>query len=652
MTANPRQRTVKTILWALMGVLGVVTLARFIAGLGATTSLTDTTPWGLWIAFDVMAGVALSAGGFVLAATVYVFKFERYRPFVRPAILTAFLGYIAVAIGLLYDLGLPWHIWHPAIYPQPHSVLFEVAMCVMLYLTVLFLEFSPVILEHKMFDRPVFRSIHKVIKRLSIVFVITGVVLSTLHQSSLGSLFLITPHRLHPLWYSPYIWIFFFISAVGLGIMMVTLEAFFSAWLFHHKLEARTFSGLAKAAAVVLFLYAGLRVGDLAIRGELHRVTDGSPLAMLFLFELFVSAILPGVLLSIRRVRRHRVGLLFAAASAVFGIVGYRFNTCIVAFDRPPEMAYFPAWSEIAVSAGIVAAALLVFIFFCEHLKVFEGAHGDHEAPRPLEGGYHPGRISLLLPPSMAYRRGYSLAAIMGAAFALGMLPSGVIFGENTIETPVLAPLEVPARVSEAGNGEGHAYEVDFSTPNPRMAAGMQPVMVIDGNRNSRQVLFPHDKHKEELGKTASCPKCHHQNVPFKLNTSCAACHRDMYTKTDVFDHTSHIEKLGDNGSCVRCHKDAGEVKSRETAEKCETCHAHMVDGRSIVPRPEKGMTGMAPGYTDAMHGLCVTCHEKKHREDAGRFGKWFKSCANCHRDSSETDLRKMAPYVQVGDSR
>ena len=192
---NTRLTIVKTALWGLMGASGVVTVARFWCGLGAVTALSDATPWGFWIAFDVMSGVALAAGGFVVAATVYVFGMEKYRPFVRPAILTALLGYIAVAVGLLYDLGLPWHIWHPIIYPQYHSVLFEVAMCVILYLTVLSLEFLPVVLEHSWFDHPLLRGIHRLLKNAVIPLVIAGIVLSTLHQSSLGSLFLITPYR-------------------------------------------------------------------------------------------------------------------------------------------------------------------------------------------------------------------------------------------------------------------------------------------------------------------------------------------------------------------------------------------------------------------------------------------------------------------------
>ena len=242
-----RLSMLKTILWTIVGVGATVTLFRFAHGLGAATALHDTAPWGLWIGFDVMAGVALAAGGFVLAATVYICGLEKYRPFVRPAILTAFLGYTAVAIGLLYDLGLPWRIWHPMIFPQHHSVLFEVAMCVMLYLTVLALEFAPVVLEHPLFSHPLFKTVLSLLKKFTIVLIIAGIVLSTLHQSSLGSLFLITPYRLHPLWYSPIIYVLFFISAIGLGLMTVCspdaarvwpelpLAALFDAALFSCK---------------------------------------------------------------------------------------------------------------------------------------------------------------------------------------------------------------------------------------------------------------------------------------------------------------------------------------------------------------------------------------------------------------------------------
>ncbi|MCX7014952.1 MAG: polysulfide reductase NrfD, partial [Candidatus Sumerlaeota bacterium] len=301
---NHRLITVKSILWLIFGVFAVVTVFRFLHGLGAVTALTDSTPWGFWIAFDVMAGVALAAGGFVMAAVVYIFGREAYRPFARPAILTAFLGYSAVAVALLYDLGLPWNIWHPIIFPQPHSVLFEVAMCVMLYLTVLGLEFAPVALEHPIFRHGFFRAIHKTLKSLTIVLVIAGIVLSTLHQSSLGSLFLIQPFRTHALWYSPIIYVLFLLSAIALGLMMATLESLVSSWLFNHEARVELLSRLGAAAAIVLAIYLAVRLGDLASRGVLGQAFNGSWQSNLFLFEILLSAIVPAILMTVPRARR------------------------------------------------------------------------------------------------------------------------------------------------------------------------------------------------------------------------------------------------------------------------------------------------------------------------------------------------------------
>src|SRR5512140_1617462 len=176
----------KVVAFALMGIGLVAVVQRFAFGLGATTHLVDTFPWGIWIGFDILVGVGLAAGGFTIAATVYVFNIERFRPILRPTILTAFLGCLLVIAGLMADLGRPWAIWHAMIMWNTHSVMFEVAWCVMLYTTVLALEFSPVIFERFKLERPL-----KVVKAITIPLVILGVILSTLHQSSLGSLFLI-----------------------------------------------------------------------------------------------------------------------------------------------------------------------------------------------------------------------------------------------------------------------------------------------------------------------------------------------------------------------------------------------------------------------------------------------------------------------------
>ena len=201
---NTLRTWIKDGLWVLVFAGLVATVIRFTNGLGAATGLTDSTPWGIWIAFK-LCFVALAGGGFTLAAIVYIFHLEKCRPILRRAILMALLGYGSFIVSLIFDLGLPWHIYMPIINWQYHSVMFEIAWCVMLYFSVLTLEFSPAILEHPWFQHPVFQKILHWLHRLTLPLVIAGIVLSTLHQSSLGSLFLMMPHRVDPLWYSPWL---------------------------------------------------------------------------------------------------------------------------------------------------------------------------------------------------------------------------------------------------------------------------------------------------------------------------------------------------------------------------------------------------------------------------------------------------------------
>lgn len=259
-----RVNTFKTILWMIFGLATAVGITRFIFGLGATTNLSDATPWGLWIGFDVMSGVALAGGGFVMTAIFYIMKRDEFHPMVKPAVLTAFLGYIAVVIGLLFDLGLPWNIWHMMIYWNHHSPLFEVGWCVMLYTTVLLLEFSPVPLEK--FSR--YAKTRSFLLKYKFIFVLLGIMLSTLHQSSLGSLILIMPFKLPELWYTALLPIQFFISATALGLMMVCCESLFTSWLYKRKPETHLIAKLGKAAIWVLGLYLAVKLGELIFAGE------------------------------------------------------------------------------------------------------------------------------------------------------------------------------------------------------------------------------------------------------------------------------------------------------------------------------------------------------------------------------------------------
>src|SRR5574340_175613 len=206
------------------------TYLRIMYGLGGVTNLSDKFPWGIWIGFDILCGVGLAAGGFTLVAVVHIFNIERYKPILRSSILTAFLGYLLVIVALMFDLGRPDHIWHPLIMWNPHSVMFEVGWCVTLYTTVLALEFVPVVFERFRWTKAL-----KIMHAFLIPLVILGVILSTLHQSSLGSLYLIVPQKLYPLWYSPLLPVFFLISAVAVGLAMTILESWMGCKVFYKQ---------------------------------------------------------------------------------------------------------------------------------------------------------------------------------------------------------------------------------------------------------------------------------------------------------------------------------------------------------------------------------------------------------------------------------
>jgi len=357
----------RAVLVLILSVGFYASLIRFTRGLGAATNLTDRFPWGLWIGFDVICGVGLAAGGFTLAATVYIFHLRRFHPVLRPAILTAFLGYALVAVALMYDLGKPYNVWHPLIMWNPHSVMFEVAWCVMLYLTVLALEFSPAVLERFKLHKPL-----KLIKAVTVPLVIVGVLLSTLHQSSLGSLFLIVPSKLHPYWYSPLLPLFFFISAVGVGMAMVIFESNLSGRAYGHEAEMPLLASLGKAMAVVLGVYGILRFRDLWARGALVYLRQASTETVLFALEIVLGLVLPLFLLLVRRVREDRDGLFAIAALVITGFLLNRLNVSITGLEYSAHAHYFPKWTEVAVTLSIVGMGFLCFALAARYLRVFE----------------------------------------------------------------------------------------------------------------------------------------------------------------------------------------------------------------------------------------------------------------------------------------
>ncbi len=356
----------KGIFLALLATGGVVTLLRFTRGLGATTHLSDQFPWGLWIGFDVLCGVGLAAGGFAVTASVYLFNLKQFAPITRPTVLTAFLGYQLVVLGLLFDLGQPLRIWHALIMWNPHSVMFEVAWCVMLYSTVLALEFSPVIFERLNLERP-----RRIVRAITVPLVIVGVILSTLHQSSLGTLFLIVPEKLHPLWYSPLLPVFFFISAIAAGLAMVIVESYLSQRAFRRHLEMELLEPLGRTMVVVLSVYGILRLQDLARRGALTHLRHPGYEGSMFLLEMGLGVLLPIALLAFPKVRTRQPGLVTGAFLVVLGFVTNRLNVSLTGMERAVGVHYFPSWMEVAVSLALVAAGFGLFGLAVRYLPIF-----------------------------------------------------------------------------------------------------------------------------------------------------------------------------------------------------------------------------------------------------------------------------------------
>jgi len=377
----PRLTFWQGILIVLMAAGLYASYLRFFHGLGAATHLSDGFPWGLWIGFDVLCGVGLAAGGFTLVAVVHIFNIERYKPILRPAILTAFLGYVLVIVALMFDLGRPYRIWHALVMWNPRSVMFEVAWCVMLYTTVLMLEFIPVVLE-----RFHLRKALRWIRVISVPLVIAGVILSTLHQSSLGSLYLIVPQKLHPLWYSPFLPVFFFVSSLAAGIGMVVVESALSHRAFHDRLDPaasvdldRITLSLAKGGAIILFAYFFIRLQGLVASGRFDLLATGW--GAWYLFEMLGFVLLPSFVFAFAARRKSAKLARIAGVLTVLGVVLNRFNVSLIAFNWNVQDRYVPSLGEVVTSLTIVTIGVLIFRWIVNRMPVvnehpdWRGAH-------------------------------------------------------------------------------------------------------------------------------------------------------------------------------------------------------------------------------------------------------------------------------------
>lgn len=496
---------------------------RFSAGLGASTALSDRFPWGLWIGFDVLCGVALAAGGFTISAVVYVFNIERFKPIIRPTILTAFSGYLLVIVALLFDLGRPYRIWHPLVMWNPRSVMFEVAWCVTLYTTVLALEFSPLLFQRLGLQKPL-----RIIHSITIPLVMLGVILSTLHQSSLGSLYLIVPNKLHPLWYSPLLPFFFFISATALGCGMTIVESFLSYRAFRKRLEIDLLADLGKVIVVVLGVYLVLRLQDLMGRGVLAQAFAATYEGRMFLAEVLLGTVAPIVLLIIPRIRENHFSLFVASLLVVLGFIMNRLNVSITGMEGALGH-YFPSWTEISVTSMIVALGFVLFSAAVKYLPVFparETGNGKEAASEELLAPY------VLRQPLFSSTM---LVLTLGGLFLAGSLLLGAngLWHRAQVKSVVAGSTIAPPASAD------HHFKMPEDVNFPTAEGSPGPV------------TFRHGSHLD--AKQARCAPCHSGQFSL-LTSSRRATSRDF-----------HSRQL-----CGACHDGQ---KSFNVAEDCQLCH-------------------------------------------------------------------------------
>jgi Ni/Fe-hydrogenase subunit HybB-like protein len=356
----------------LVAVGFAATLYRFWVGLGASTNLSDNVPWGLWVAVDVLSGVALAAGGFGITAAVYIFNMKKYKSIARPAILTAWIGYTVVVMGLVIDIGKPLAFWHPLVMWNYHSVMFEVVVCITLYSSVLALEFAPAFLE-----RFKLTGLLKILKLFTFPLVIAGIVLSFLHQSSLGGFFLIMPHKVPALWWTTNLPYMFYISAIALGLAMVSFESIVSARAFKREQELDVIKGLGRGVLITLCIYLAFKLGDLAYRGALPLLFTSGKASAFFNLELLIGVIVPIALYAMKSVRESVNGLLTAASFVIVGTILNRFNVNFFA-QAGPNTHYFPSLWEILVTVGLVSLMVLLYRLAVTYLPVFHEPGKSH----------------------------------------------------------------------------------------------------------------------------------------------------------------------------------------------------------------------------------------------------------------------------------
>ena len=640
-----RSRFIRDLLWLFVFFGITAAIFRMWFGLGPTTNLTDEVPWGLWKVLNMIAGVALSTSGFTVGFLVYVLKLEKFKKLLRPAILIAFLGYGSSCLALLFDIGLPTRFWHPFFMWNEHSFLFEVFWCVSLYFTITAIELLPNILE-KYKAQKIISLLHKIAAGI----VIIGISLSSLHHSSLGSLFLVSPTRLYPLWYSSLLPVYFFISAAGCGIMFLIFVRIIYAKYFNpepvfgssisdresmtcsingekvnksvkeYGKDINILSSLAIIAASILGLYLVIKIYYLISSGKIDLLLLGNWESWVFSIELFFTAVIPIILVSLKRVRFSPYGLGTAAFLSSLGLAMNRLNVGIFGYFRSAEATYFPSFTEWALCIGVIAGAALIFIFLSENFSIFDTA-------------YRKDKISIGV-----FRSAFdSISRVWQTALNSSIHRISLL---GVVALPVAFVLMYPPFQSNNKIDIIPAYGLDIS----------RTILVIDGDHENLKVEFAHFEHQQRLGAEKSCVNCHHFSLPNDKSTPCSRCHKHMLEQTEIFNHVMHTSYIAEenkigglnpqNYTCLICHQSEF-AKTSGNAKKCIECHKQDInlDGLPTMKQDFK----YAAGYMFAMHNNCIPCHaEQKLIVDKPELDQ----CKNCHHSLSTGYQAEM--FVQI----
>ena len=358
----------------IVAIAGYFALKRFIFGIGSISNMNDGYPWGIWIAYDVVVGTAFACGGYVMALMVYIINKGEYHPLVRPALLASMFGYTLAGVSVFLDIGrylnvynlyLPWQM-------NFHSVMFEVAMCIGTYIFVLWLEFTPAFVE-KFGLKDFGKKLNKVI----FAIIALGVLLPTMHQSSLGTMMLMAGYKLSPLWHTSTLPLLFLLTAIIMGFAMVVFEATISSRVYELGDETSMLSKIGRIMVFVLGFYLIIRFQNIFIRGQLGNAFSGTFLGNMFLLENLMM-IIGLVLLAQKKFRNHPRYLFLAAVCILVGGSLYRFNTYIIGFDPGTGWKYFPSVGEQMITYGLIAFEIAMYTLFVKIFPVFS-AHSPAE---------------------------------------------------------------------------------------------------------------------------------------------------------------------------------------------------------------------------------------------------------------------------------